>query len=131
MKFMEPIALIVTALAAGASSAAIEGLTDTAKENVKAAFAKLYELVRHRFEKNVSAEVILSEHQNDPATYEAALAKKLAEAGAASDSELVAAATALIVLLDHAGAGSGKYNVTIMNSKGIQVGDGNTQLNKF
>jgi len=128
---VEPITLIVTALAAGASSGVIEGLTGTVKENAKAAFAKLHELTRRRFQGNTSAEVILSEYQNDPATYEAPLAKKLAGVGAADDTELLAAAKALMELVDQTGASSGKYNVTIKNSKGVQVGDGNTQFNKF
>lgn len=128
---MEPITLIVTALAAGASSGAIEGLAGTVKENAKVTFAKLYEATRRRFEGNTSAEVILSEHQNDPAAYEAPLAMKLAGAGAADDTELLAAAKALMELVDQRGASSGKYDVTIKNSKGVQVGDGNTQFNKF
>jgi roadblock/LC7 domain-containing protein len=128
---MEPIALIVTALAAGASSGVIEGLAGTVKENANAAFAKLLKLTRRRFKGNASAEVILSEHQNDPAAYEAPLAKKLAGAGAADDTELLAAAMALMELLDQSGANSGKYNVTIKGSKGVQVGDGNSQFNKF
>jgi hypothetical protein len=40
------------------------------------------------------------------------LADELAEAGAASDTELVAAAKTLMVLVDEAGALTGKYNVT-------------------
>lgn len=128
---MEPIGVIVAALAAGASSGVIAGLTDTTKENAKAAFAKVHELVRRRFHGDASAEVILAEHKNDPVTYEAPLSKKLAEAGAADDSKLVDAATSLLKILDQADANSPKFTVTIKDSKGIQVGDGNSQFNKF
>lgn len=34
-------------------------------------------------------------------------------------------------LVDQLGAKSGKYNVTIKDSKGVQFGDGNFQVNKF
>jgi RIP homotypic interaction motif len=34
-------------------------------------------------------------------------------------------------LFDEAGAKAGKYNVTIKNSRGVQVGDGNIQVNRF
>jgi hypothetical protein len=34
-------------------------------------------------------------------------------------------------LIDQAGAKSGKYNVTVRDSKGVQVGDGNIQVNRF
>lgn len=128
---MEPITLIVTALAAGASSGAIEGLADSLKENAKAAFMRLHELVRRRFQGNTGAELILSEYRADPDTYEAPLAKNLSEMGAADDPELVAAAKALMEILDQEGASSGKYNVSIKNSKGVMIGDGNIQNNTF
>jgi hypothetical protein len=34
-------------------------------------------------------------------------------------------------LLDQAGAKSGKYNVTVKDSKGVQIGDGGFQVNTF
>jgi hypothetical protein len=128
---MEEVSLILTALATGASAGALDALKDDVKDKVKAAYAKLHDLVRQRFRGNPSAEIILSEHQADPETYAAPLAKKLTEAGAADDAELVAAARLLMELVDRAGARSGKYNVTIKDSKGVQVGDGNIQVNKF
>jgi hypothetical protein len=128
---MDPITLIVAALAAGASAGAIDALKDEVKESVKAAYGRLHDLVKRRFRGNASAELILAEHHDDPKTYEAPLTKKLTEAGAADDSDLVAAARALMELLDSNGAKSGKYNVTIKGSKGVQVGDGNVQINSF
>ena len=128
---MEEITLVLTALATGATTGALDALKDDAKDKAKAAYAKLHDLVAHRFHGNPSAELVLSEHQADPETYAAPLAKKLTEAGAGDDAELVATAKALMELVDQAGAKSGKYNVTIKDSKGVQVGDGNLQVNKF
>jgi hypothetical protein len=128
---MDPITLIVAALAAGASAGAIDALKDDVKESARAAYGRLRDLVRRRFRGNTSAEVILAEHEADPRIYEAPLAKKLAEAGAGDDTELVAVAKALMELVDQKGAKSGKYNVTITDSKGVQVGDGNLQINTF
>ena len=34
-------------------------------------------------------------------------------------------------LIDAAGARAGKYNVTITGSQGVQLGDGNIQVNRF
>jgi hypothetical protein len=34
-------------------------------------------------------------------------------------------------LMDRAGTKTATYNVTIKNAKGVQVGDGNIQVNKF
>lgn len=128
---MEEVTLILTALAAGASAGALDALKDDVKDKAKAAYAKLHGLVKQRFKGNASAEIMLSEHRADPETYAGPLAKKLTEAGAAGDAELVATARALIELIDQAGARSGKYNVTVKNAKGVQVGDGNIQVNKF
>jgi len=43
----------------------------------------------------------------------------------------VAAARALMELVDQNGAKSGEYNVVMKDSKGVQIGDGNLQINKF
>jgi hypothetical protein len=128
---MDPITLIVTALAAGASAGAIDALKDEAKETAATVYRKLRDLVTRRFRGNAGAELVLAEHQADPETYQAPLAKKLTEAGAANDADLVAAAEELMKLLDEPGAKSGKYNVKIKDSKGVMVGDGNIQVNRF
>jgi len=59
------------------------------------------------------------------------LSSELTEAGAADDSDLVAAAKELMELVDGTGARAGKYSVPIMHSKGVQVGDRNIQVNRF
>ena len=131
MPQIDPVTLIVTALTTGASAGALETLTDEVKESVKAAYGKLHELVRRRLRGTSGAEGILAEYQADPGTYEAPLAKKLTEAGAGDDADLVAAARTLMELVDQRGAKSGKYSLTIMSSKGVQIGDGNRQVNHF
>ncbi len=128
---MDPITLIVMALAAGATSGALEALKDDAKEKASAAYGKLRDLVQRRFSGNARAENALVDHQDDPETYKAPLAKQLTESGAADDEELLAAAQAVMDLVDPKGAQTGKYNVTISGSKGFQVGDHNTQTNTF
>jgi hypothetical protein len=128
---MEPITLILTALAAGASAGPLDALKDDVKDKAKAAYTRLHGLVSHRFQGHPSAEIVLSEYQADPETYSAPLAKKLSEAGAGDDAELVALAKALMELIDQSGTAAGKYNVTVRDSKGVQIGDGNFQVNKF
>jgi hypothetical protein len=128
---MDPVTLIVTALAAGASAGALEALKDDVKDKVKAAYAKLRGLAGKRVAGQPGAELVLTEHEADPQTWEAPLAQKLTEAGAAGDAELVAAAQALMALVDAAGARAGKYHVTIKDSTGVQIGDHNVQVNRF
>ena len=124
---MDPVTLIVTALAAGAASA----LQDGTSAAVKDAYARLKALVTKRFAGRAKAELVLAEHQAAPQTWEKPLAAELSAAGAESDADLVAAAQALMSLVDEAGSRAGKYVVTVRDSQGVQVGDHNTQTNIF
>jgi hypothetical protein len=122
---MDPIMLIVTALAAGAASA----LQDDAKGSVKAAFGRLRQLVKRRFKDPAHAEYLLEKHVSAPETWQAPLTRELSESDAASDPELVSAAQELMALLDTAGSRAGKYVVSVSGSQGVQVGDHNVQHN--
>ena len=124
---MDPVTLIVTALAAGAASA----LQDGASSAVKDAYARVTALVKKRFANRPKGELVLAEHQAAPQTWEAPLAAELSAAGADGDPDLVAAAQALMSLVDDAGSRAGKYAVTVQESEGVQVGDHNTQTNTF
>jgi hypothetical protein len=128
---MDPITLIVAALAAGAVSGALDGLKDDVKGPAKAAYEKFRGLVKKRVSRIPSAELALTEYESDPKTWEAPLAAKLKEVSADDDAELLAAAKALMEVIDEVGTGSGKYKVRIEDSKGVQVGDGNIQVNTF
>lgn len=124
---MDPVTLIVTALAAGAASA----LQDDAKAAVKAALARLRELARKRFKDPANGEYLLVKHAAAPEVWQAPLEAELVEAGAASDPDLIAAAQDLMRLLDAKGSQDGKYAVSVANSRGVQIGDHNTQTNYF
>jgi hypothetical protein len=128
---MDPVTLIVAALAAGASGGAISALQDDVKGAVIAAYGKLRGLVAKRVAGNPGAELALTEYEADPEHWETPLTAKLTQLGAAGDTELVAAANALMELVDGVGARAGKYNVKVANSTGVQVGDGNVQFNNF
>ena len=128
---MDPITLIVAALAAGAASGALDTVKDGAKAGVKAAYEKLRGLAKRRVAGDPLGEMVLTEHATAPEIYAAPLTAKLTEHGAAGDADLVDAAKALMELVDGAGARAGKYNVTVKGSKGVQVGDGNIQVNRF
>ena len=124
---MDPITLIVTALAAGAAL----GVTDSASSAVKDAYAGLKALVRKRLVGHPDAEVVLAGHEKAPATWQAPLNAELAEAGADRDLDLVSAAQALMNLVDRAGARAGKYTVDVRGAQGVQIGDHNSQDNVF
>jgi hypothetical protein len=128
---MDPITLIVTALATGASAGALEALKDDVKDAVRAAYTKLRGLAKKRVAGRPDGELALERHETAPQKWESLLTGELTEAGAADDADLVSAAKALMELVDDAGTRVGKYNVTIKSSKGVQVGDGNIQVNRF
>jgi hypothetical protein len=128
---MDPITLIMTALAAGAAAGALDTVKDVGKAGITAAYAKVRGLAQKRVAGNQAAEVALAKYESNPKTWEAPLANELDELGAGADAELLDASTALMELIDQAGARAGKYNVTIKDSKGVQVGDGNIQINRF
>jgi hypothetical protein len=124
---MDPVTLIVTALAAGAASALHDGVSAAVKD----AYARLKVLAKRRFADHPKGELVLAEHDAAPRTWGAPLAAELSAAGAAGDADLVAAAQALMSLVDEAGSRAGKYLVSVHDGQGVQVGDHGTQHNQY
>jgi hypothetical protein len=124
---MDPVTLIVMALATGAAA----GVTESASSAVKDAYASLRALVRKRLAGRPDAELVLARHETSPETWQAPLVAVLAAAGAEHDADLVAAAQALMSLADDSGARAGKYTVDTRGAYGVQVGDHNRQDNVF
>jgi hypothetical protein len=124
---MDPITLIAMAVAAGAAPEVQGG----ASPAVQSANSRLRALVARRFAGRPTAELVMEEYDADPAVWEKPLAASLSAVGAGDDADLVDAAKALLSLVDRAGARAGKYAVTIQNSRGVQVGDHNSQTNSF
>jgi hypothetical protein len=124
---MDPITLIVTALAAGAAT----GAKDAASSAVKDAYAGLRVLARKRLGGRPDGDLVLARHQEAPDTWRAPLMAELDQSGAGRDANLVAAAEALMRLIDQAGTRAGKYSVNAQGAKGLQIGDHNEQRNVF
>jgi hypothetical protein len=124
---MDPITLIVTALAAGSAL----GLKDTASSAVRDAYVGLKALVTKRLAGRPDAEVVLSRYEKAPQTWQAPLIAELDEVGADHDPDLLTAARALMNLVDEAGARAGKYTVDARGAQGIQIGDRTRQDNVF
>lgn len=124
---MDPVTLILTALAAGAAL----GVKDTASAAVKDAYGSLKALVKRRVSGRPDGELVLARYEETPETWERPLAAELTAVKADTDPELLTAAEALMRLIDEAGSRSGKYAVTVRDSQGVQIGDHNTQTNTF
>lgn len=124
---MDPVTLIVTALAAGAAAALQDGVKDALKDG----YARLRDAVKKRLAGRPDGQLALERHEAAPEKWEGVLTAELAGADAGSDDNLVETAQALLKLIDGAGTKLGKYNVTVHGGQGVQVGDGNTQSNTF
>ncbi len=118
---MDPVSLIVAALAAGASAA----LKDTAGEAVKDAYAGLKSLLKRKLGDKQAAQVAIDKHEQAPEVWEKPLEAELTASGVADDKEIVEAAQRVMELIDPAGSQTGKYNVVISGGKGATVGDHN------
>jgi hypothetical protein len=114
---MDPITLIVAALAAGAAA----GVQSTAASAVRDAYVGLKALVKKRLAGRPDAELILARHERAPQTWEAPLAAELSQAGADRDLGLVAAAQALMDLVDRSGPQTNNY-VYAPGAKGVMTG---------
>jgi len=124
---VDPVTLLVTALAAGTAG----GLKDTATTAVKDTYAELKALVSRRFSGSPERELVLVQHERQPDVWQAPLSQALVDSGAAGDAVVVDAAQRLLALLDEAGTRAGKYTVDLRGAQGVQVGDRNTQANTF
>jgi hypothetical protein len=124
---MDPVTLVVLALAAGATA----GLKNAASSTVTDAYSSLKALVKKRFAGRPDGELVLAKYEAAPQTWEAPLTAELVAAGAHSDRELIASAQQLMSLIDEAGSQMGKYVVDAKGAQGVQVGDRNIQRNTF
>lgn len=124
---MDPVSLIVAALAAGAAL----GLKDSASAAVKDAYESLKVLVRKRLAVRKDGALVLARYQETPQVWEGPLVAELTASGAENDAALAAAAHALMLLADEERYRSGKYQVDAQGSQGVQVGDHSIQRNVF
>lgn len=124
---MDPVTLIVAALAAGAAT----GVGDSASNAIKDGYQGLKQLVAAWFGGRRAAEVALDEHEADPDTWREPLARELEASGAAADPEVLAAAQQLLTSIDAEGARAGKYTIDLRGAQGVQAGDRNVQHNQF
>lgn len=122
---MDPITIIIGALAGGAAAAA----KDVGKQAVKDAYRGLKALVVRKFggKGDVTVALEQAEQKPDSEARQAMLKEELAGAGADQDQELVRQAQALLDLLKaHGAAPSTTYGATLTGSGAIAQGTGAT-----
>jgi hypothetical protein len=104
---IDPMSLIVAALAAGASAAA----KDTAGQAIKDAYNGLKGLIGTRFKGRPEAEMVLAQHEAAPETWEAPLKATLKSTGADQDAAIVEAAQKLDTLVRQAAPAGQTQNI--------------------
>jgi hypothetical protein len=127
---VDPVSLIVAALAAGA----VAGAQNTATEAVRDAYTGLKDLVRRRLSGRKSGEAALARHEQNPDDAGGVLGAELVAVRAGDDAAILEGARRLMALLDPTGFRAGKfgtYEVDLRGAQGVQVGDGNSQINTF
>jgi hypothetical protein len=107
---MEPIALILAALTAGAG--------DTADAAVRDSHAALMAQLRMLLAGRTDGEAALAGYEGSPDRWEAALGAELAAAGADRDEGVLTSARAVMSVADAAGWRAGKYAVQVDHGHG-------------
>ncbi len=117
---MEPLTLILGALAAGATAAA----KDTASQAIKDAYAGLKTLIQRRFaeKKAPEGEMALTKYEEKPDVWEAPLKDALVETDTDQAAEILKAAEALKQALEQTSEGREAVSKYILNIQGSEVG---------
>lgn len=114
---MDPVTLILSALATGAAKAAGDAAPD--------AYKALRELIKRKFASKPQAEMVLEEHEKDPETYEVPLKKKLVEVEADKDEEILKKAQELLDKIKEQPGGQEIINQTQTNTASGNTVSGN------
>ena len=109
------------------------GTSDVAKSAVTDAYGTLKGLLKRVFKSKNDEEgvAVLDEYVNNPQANEDLLKQRLKSQGADKDDEVIAAAKAVLANSDPEGFRAGKYDVSVKDSQGVQIGDANIQTNTF
>lgn len=126
---MDPLTLILTALASGAAAS----VTNTTDMAVKDAYSGLKSLILHRFAQNTKLRDTLIEYEDDPETYEKPLKKVLTEERLDHEQDIILASQKLMKLTNPQQAAMGKFNIQVVGGtiQGLNQGDNNTITQYF
>jgi hypothetical protein len=115
---VDPVTLIVTALVAGAAA----GAKDTATAAIKEAYATFKSMIKKRLSGDFAAEVV-EKHEKSPEAYASALKEEITAAGLDKDSDVLAAAQALVDGAEAAGVEVKKISQIASGSQNVQTAD--------
>lgn len=93
---MDPVALILTALASGAAAS----LQTTTTQAIKDTYAGLKGLISKKFQGNSKAEVVLQAHEEDPNTWQKPMEQTIKDVGLDQNREVLKMAELLLKLVE-------------------------------
>ncbi len=123
---MEPINLILLALATGASINLNKTISSITSEPAKECHAELLKLLNRRFTGKPQASEILADYESDPAMFEKPMKLILLEANIDKDQEIVKSAQKLMQSTQTQQALLRNYNVQL-GSNVLSMGQGDYQ----
>ena len=125
---MEPLSLIIAALAAGATA----GIQGVAGDAIKEAYQGLKELIQRKFVGNRKAEMTLEEYEKRPEVWEEPMKTAIQETGIDKDQEIVQRAQKLLSFIN-AQQNLGGFQQNIQNygtvNQQTNLGDNRGTLN--
>ncbi|MEU8185053.1 hypothetical protein AB0B85_01650 [Micromonospora sp. NPDC049044] len=124
---MEPVTMVVAAMAAGVSA----GLTETTSGAIVDAYRYLRDALRHRSETQNWDPDALSAYEADPQANEQRLIRLVEATDSGQDDVVLAAAARVLRLAEPGGTVTGKYVVDLRGAQGVIAGDRGIQHNNF
>jgi hypothetical protein len=117
---MDPVAIILTALTTGAAAAGQAVASDAIKDS----YTGLKALIQRKFADKPKAELVLTEYESEPETWETPLKKALVEAHVEQEQEILEAAHRVLNLVQSQQTALSKISLQITgNVQGIAQGD--------
>jgi hypothetical protein len=124
---VEPISLILAALAAGASA----GISGTVSRAVQDSYAGLRAKVVDALRGDPESVKVLERHETQPQLFHDEMRQLVSAQGLHEDQGLLQAAQLFLALVDPAGAAKGRYSIDARDSQGLIAGDHNTVTQHF
>lgn len=117
---MEPVSMILIALASGAGTAFVQGTTG---EAAKDAYNTVKTLVVSKFKGNAQAELILKNYEQNPEVWQKPLETELKQVSVEEDKELVQAAEKVVEEVDPEYKATKGFNIHVQgNATGFAIG---------
>ncbi len=128
---MEPVSLIVGALAAGAVSGATKGLSESASAAAGRAWKRLHAAIASAFAGLPAAQQALTEFEGNPNGSSEPLAVAIRDTGVDHDDAVIALAKQVLDLAGSRLKDGPAHSLDLRGAQGVQIGPGGTQTNTF